>query len=190
MVWDPQRGRIPRGFCGATGTLDDVRLVLVCAEPGDPHVNENHACNPTPEGYLNSAYSYAWGCFATGKDQFHRNIRSILDLCFPRMDFTEQMHYAFITDAVLCSAASEGGRVNSGIEDYCVKTYLAKLIDKMPNATIVALGCKAQNRLRRANITGFISAFAAAPPGCNSKGATKSWKQIAVAVQKAAARNA
>jgi len=37
MRWVPERGHIPRGFCGATGDLDEVDLVLVCAEPGDPH---------------------------------------------------------------------------------------------------------------------------------------------------------
>src|SRR5205823_6385133 len=29
MWWNPQRGRIPRGFCGACGFIRDVRLILV-----------------------------------------------------------------------------------------------------------------------------------------------------------------
>ncbi|WP_162497445.1 hypothetical protein [Roseovarius dicentrarchi] len=35
-TWQPDRGIVPCGFGGATGALDDVRLVIVTAEPGDP----------------------------------------------------------------------------------------------------------------------------------------------------------
>ena len=110
MVWCPDSGHIPRGFCGATGPPEKVQVILVCAEPGDPHSNENHGRTPQPDGYLNSAYSYAWDCFKTGKDFFHKNIRYILNLCWPDPSFEEQMRYALITDAVLCSARREGGR--------------------------------------------------------------------------------
>jgi hypothetical protein len=95
------------------------------------------------------------------------------------MRFAEQMRYALITDAVLCSAPKEGGNVTSPVELECAKRFLIKLIEGLPNATIAALGRKAQNRLRRAKINGYISAFAAAPPGCNFRGAKESWKQIA-----------
>ena len=42
MQWDPARGHVPREFCGATGDLDEVKLVIVCAEPGDPHFRFPH----------------------------------------------------------------------------------------------------------------------------------------------------
>lgn len=75
MRWNPARGHVPRGFLGATGNLKDIELVLVFAEPGDPHEGEKH------EG-LESAYDYAAYAFETGKDQSHRNVRAILDYRF------------------------------------------------------------------------------------------------------------
>ena len=179
MVWAPEKGHIPRGYCGATNRLADIRLLLICAEPGDPHLNESHIARPTPEGYLNSAYDYAWKCFAEGKDQFHRNIRKILNLCFPNMSFEEQMKYSIITDAVLCSAKKEGGRINSRIEKNCAEQFLVRIIEKLPSATIAALGKKAQSRLERVGVRNYIPAFAAAPPGCNFKRANESWNRIA-----------
>ena len=34
--WCPEKGFVPRGFLGAIGSIQDVRLVLLTAEPGDP----------------------------------------------------------------------------------------------------------------------------------------------------------
>ena len=76
MRWNPPAGHVPRGFLGAAGDLSEVELVLVFAEPGDPHFGECHTG-------LKSAYDYATYGFGTGKDLFHRNVRHILDLCWP-----------------------------------------------------------------------------------------------------------
>jgi len=169
--------------------LINVKLItdkyLVCAEPGDPHPNENHGRTPQPDGYLNSAYSYAWDCFITGKDLFHRNIRDILDLCWPNTSFEEKMRNALIMDAVLCSARREGGSVQSAVTTECGQRYLLKVIKALPNAAVVALGKKAQQRLLRLGFHQFIPAFAAAPPGCNYRGAKASWEKVAQEIRKA-----
>ena len=34
--WCPAAGHFPRGFIGAFGDLDEVKVVIVVAEPGDP----------------------------------------------------------------------------------------------------------------------------------------------------------
>lgn len=81
---------MPRGFCGATGELDKVKLVLVCAEPGDPHPHESHDKTSVVD-IFDSAYKYAYSCFENSKDVFHRNVRRILDLCFPASKFEEQI---------------------------------------------------------------------------------------------------
>jgi len=62
MRWAPEAGHAPRGFCGAAGSLQQVALVLICAEPGDPHPTE---CHPgrNPEDLLRSAYDYAYECW-------------------------------------------------------------------------------------------------------------------------------
>jgi len=57
MRWEPKAGHVPRGYYGAIGNLDEVELILVVAEPGDPHAGEFHP--EAPDKALNSAYEYA-----------------------------------------------------------------------------------------------------------------------------------
>lgn len=181
MRWNPAAGHVPRGFCGATGELEDVRLVLVVAEPGDPHVGESHPADP--EEALDSTYTYAYRCFRDGKDLFHRNVRLILDLCFPGMEFDEQMRSTWITESVLCSAAKEGGAIRKVVGDTCRSRYLDRQIELLPNAVVAALGSKAAARMRnRVLRQTLVEAFAAAPPGCNIRGARESWERLAEAV--------
>lgn len=178
MRWNPGAGHVPRGFCGATGDLSEVELVLVVAEPGDPHEGESHPADPAAA--LESTFQYSYGCLQTGKDLYHRNIRRILDLCFPSMAFDEQMRRTWKTESVLCSAAKEGGTVPHQVETSCRQRFLDRQLDLLPNAVVVALGSKAAKRLRGRS---FLSAFAAAPPGCNFRGARESWEAVAVAVR-------
>ena len=44
--WDPGKGYVPRGLPGAVGSLQDVRLVLLTAEPGDPLTDETYYGSP------------------------------------------------------------------------------------------------------------------------------------------------
>lgn len=184
MRWNPQEGHVPRGFCGATGELSDVKLILVCAEPGDPHISENHEADGTANGIFESVYQYSWSSLSKGKDLFHINMRKILDFCFPGQILDDQMTKTWITDSVLCSAEIEGGGIPTEAVEECTKRFLKKQISLFPNAIIVALGKKAGNRLRKAGIEKYYKAFAAAPPGCNYKGAKESWKMIANYIKK------
>jgi len=183
MRWNPQAGHVPRGFCGATGTLEEVALVLVVAEPGDPHFAEAHPAEP--EAALGSTYAYAYRCFRDGKDLFHRNVRAILDLCFPGMTFDEQMRRTWLTESVLCSALKEGGSVRGAVGTACRSRYLARQLALLPNAVVAALGSKAAVRMKGLS---FIAASAAAPPGCNFRGSKESWAAIATAVHARAGR--
>lgn len=173
MRWLPEFGHVPRGFLGAEGALEEVELVLVFAEPGDPHDGEMHEGQQT-------AYSYATTCFASGKDQFHRNVRKILNLCWPHLSFEQQMRKAWLTESVLCSARREGGGVSAAASRACGRRYLLPQLDLFQHALVVALGSKAQNRLISLGYTKFIAAFAAAPPGCNRPEAAASWEQISL----------
>jgi hypothetical protein len=177
MRWNPSQGHVPRGFLGAAGALTEIELVLVFAEPGDPHEGETH------EG-LTSAYSYATVAFEAGKDQFHRNVRAILDSCWPGLTFDEQMKKVWMTESVLCSAMKEGGSVSAAATGECGRRYLAKQLALLPQALVVALGSKAQNRLRSIGFTEFLPAFAVAPPGCNFSGAKESWGRIPFELQR------
>jgi uracil-DNA glycosylase len=95
---------------------------------------------------LRSAYDYTYNCYKTGTDLFHRNVRLILNLCFPSSNFDEQMRRAWITDSILCSAPVEGGAVPSRVAKACRSRYLEAQLELLPNAVIAALGGKAANR--------------------------------------------
>jgi hypothetical protein len=181
--WSPVEGHVPRGFCGAAGGVDEVRLILVCAEPGDPHAEESHEGGGTAPGRLESASRYAWEGFKTGKDQFHRNVRKVLDLCWPDSDFDTQMRLTWITDSVLCSAQAEGGRVSIKVERECGHRYLIPQLGLFTGAIVAALGRKAQHRLTRAGVTDFIAVGSVAPPGCNNSGVAESWERLGMIVR-------
>lgn len=181
--WNPSAGHVPRGFCGAVGDPEEVCLVLVCAEPGDPHVMESHIDDGTAAGRLSSASMYAWECFAHGKDQFHRNVRELLGLCWPKLTFGQQMRKTWITDSVLCSASKECGPVERRMERECATRYLVPQLREFRGAIVVALGRKAEKRLRRAGISDIEYAYSVAPPGCNHKPARASWERIASLVR-------
>jgi hypothetical protein len=171
MRWNPDQGHVPRGFLGAAGSLEEVELVLVFAEPGDPHDGERHTG-------LESAYKYATFGFGTGKDLFHRNVRNILSMCWPTLSFEEQMRKVWLTESVLCSAKKEGGSVSVSASQACGQRYLLAQLSLFPKALVVALGSKAANRLRTLGVVNFVAAYAAAPPGCNKREAMPSWERI------------
>ncbi len=176
MRYLPGAGHVPRGYLGATGSLDEVELVLVFAEPGDPQPDEQHT------GFA-SAYAYATEGFAKGIDQFHRNVRWILAQCWPHLSFRDQLRRVWLTESVLCSAPIESGSVPVVCERECAKRYLVPQLDLFHGRVIAALGSKAARRMQRAGVSGFIAASAAAPPGANKPGARESWTRIADAVK-------
>jgi hypothetical protein len=109
-------------------------------------------------------------------DLFSRNLRQILDFAWPGMGFEEQMKRTWITESVLCSASAEGARVSSRVEVECFERYLRHQLSRLPEARVVALGRKAEMRLRRQGVE-FVAAASAAPPGCNFAGARESWRR-------------
>jgi hypothetical protein len=171
MRWAPEQGHVPRGFCGATGALEDVRLVLVMAEPGNPHAAERHTG-------IRSAMEYTEHAFRTGADKFHRNVRALLDLCFTGLSFDEQIRRTWITESVLCSASREGASVPAASWRACGTSFLRAQLSLMPDAVVVALGAKARDRLATLGVAA-IDAGAAAPPGCNHPNARAMWSLIA-----------
>ncbi len=180
MRWDPPLGHVPRGFCGATGDLREVELVLVCAEPGDPHLRESHP-GTSPAEYFESSYAYAYRCFRDETDLFHRNIRHILDFCFPKLPFDEQLRRVWITDSVKCSARREGGSVPASVAHDCRSRFLERELALFPAAVVVALGKKAATRLKGRH--DLICVAAAAPPYGATKAARATWPRIADALR-------
>jgi hypothetical protein len=186
MRWIPESGHAPRGFCGALGKLGEVELVLIVAEPGDPHDLESYSSAASSPELLEEICRYVYGCFESGKDYFHKNVRYILDQCWPGMPFAEQMRRTWITESTLCSAQKEGGTIPVSVNRFCADSYLSKQLALLPQAAIVTLGGKARDRIRHLRYR-TIAVSAVAPPGCNFAGARESWDQVAIEVRNRAA---
>jgi hypothetical protein len=156
-TWEPDKGHIPRGFGGATGALDEVRLVLVTAEPNGPGDGESGYSGDV-ETFVEQTAVFTATLIRDDslrrkgkKAPFHRNLRRILDLCWPNLPFEEQLKRTWVTDAVLCTAkkVSRHGAIDRRVEDECVKRYLAPQIESLPRAFVIALGGKAEMRMER-----------------------------------------
>ena len=175
-TWHPHKGHVPRGFVGATSSLQEVEVVLLVAEPGDPY-------DPLPAeagrlDLLNRSCLDTFEHLRDGKDLFHRNLRKVLSLIFPGLEFAGQLKKAWITETYLCSAPQETGPVRSQSERWCARQYLAKQVALFDGRPIIALGRKAQQRAKP-YAPNLIEAYAIAPPGCNRKAALPSWEAAA-----------
>ena len=173
MRWNPDIGHVPRGFFGACGDLAEVELVLVVAEPGDPHPGESHSG-------LDSAYDYAGMVLRAERDPFHRNQRKIFEMCWANSTFEQQMRKVWLTESVLCSAIEEGAGVPRPVSRACGNHYLLAQLQLFPNALVVACGNKARDRLNDLGVSDFMPVWAVAPPGSNNRAAYESWKEIPV----------
>jgi hypothetical protein len=151
-------------------------MVLVTAEPGDPYEDESFDPAAGPEGLLRAACEHVYGVLRDGRDAYQRNISYILGGCFPGLTFDEQMQRTWLTDSVLCSAPKEGGRVDPLVHRECRRRFLEAQLGLFPRALVVALGGKAQRRLR--DWPGVVGAYAVAPPGCNLRAARPSWDRV------------
>ena len=183
--WCPTEGHFPRGFIGAFGDLDEVQLVIVVAEPGDPFVSNRLGIADSPRKLVAQTCRATFDSYDKGKDLFHRNVRFLMNCVFGEMPLEQQFVRTWITESMLCSAPVETGTVPSSVARECGKRYLAKQLALLKRCPIVALGGKAQRRvgyLRNVDSTlsaRVIGAYAAAPPGCNHKPARSSWTDAA-----------
>ena len=174
-TWNPKQGHVPRGFIGAIGSLDEVQLVLLVAEPGDPHGEESYVLDDEP---MTQISEYVSSVYQTGKDLYHRNLRLLLDLVFPNETLEQQLRKVWITETYLCSAQKEGGSVPRLSERGCSERFLAKQLELFKDRPVIALGRKAQHRAK-AYSPNLIEAYSVAPPGCNFKPARPSWEAAA-----------
>ena len=154
---------MPRGFCGAAGSLEEVELVLVFAQPGDPYEGED------PRD-LKSAYEYTMNSFRHRNDPFHKNVRKILYECWPTLStddkFDELMRKVWLTESVLCSAKNKGGQVPALACRACGRNYLCpQLALLFPKALVVALGSNPKNRLLDLGFSDFFAADRHTAPG-------------------------
>ncbi len=148
MRWDPAGGHVPRGFRGAAGTVEEVRLVLVCAEPGDPFPGEAYPFDGDAEEYLRRVLASNRRQLSSPRDQYLRNLGRILDMAWPGAGLDEQLRRTWVTNSVLCSAPKETGPVPRRVELECINRYLKAQLALFPRARVVALGRKAETGWR------------------------------------------
>jgi len=175
--WSPSTGHIPRGFVGALGALEEVRLILIVAEPGDPFVTETYPEQLSPDAYISLVCRTAYDALAANRTAFHRNLRYLLDRCWPGEDLDAQLRKTWITESFLCSAARETAVVPRVAEISCARRYLAAQLALLKGRPVITLGGKATQRTAPYAVA--INAFAAAPPGGNRRVARPSWDAAA-----------
>lgn len=180
--WKPKSGFIPRGFGGATGSLSDVRLVLVTAEPGDPADGESYEGSPSEmvRGHLTWFRGLLEGDLLRRGGRpapFHRNLRCILDLCWPEQFLQQQLEQTWFTNAVLCSLPKPRTTFPRDVEEACVRTHLQVQLALIPHAYVLALGDKAQKRLQRHGVR--VDGRAQHPSARPNTDPEKSWEAAA-----------
>lgn len=184
MKWDPHVGHIPRGYTGCSRRVSDVKLVICLAEPGNPKQGDSDSGRKRKGELVNEIATEIAETIKGGNSPFHRNLASILEMCWLSSNAAEWFRRTWITEAVLCSAHSPGGYIPASSRDACAEKYLKAQIRLFPNAFWIALGRKADERLRRAGRVPDATARAAGMPLGNRKKAEKSWENAARAFHK------
>jgi hypothetical protein len=181
--YDPQCGLIPRGYAGATASKSDVRLVLCLAEPGEPSKGEWYDVSTPPSVLIDQIASLVAGAYRSGASPFHRNVRFILDACWPGLSFDVQLQRTWVTEGVLCSANVTTGPVAPVVEQECASRHLKRQLEFLSNAFVIALGKKAERRLHLAGRPPDFVARAAGRPIGSRVGAEASWRSAGEAFQ-------
>lgn len=174
--WAPTEGHVPRGFVGALGRLEEVKVVILLAEPGDPHGVEAYR----GRNQIEQTFAYTFKVLDEGTDLFHRNLKYLLDRLFPKLSLKDQLRKAWITETYLCSAPQEAGPVPVVAERECTSRYLAGQLELLDGLPVIALGGKAYKRASRVpSACNLKQAFSVGPPGCNQRKARPSWDAAA-----------
>ena len=173
-IWHPQNGNIPRGFLGATGKAEEVEVIMLFAEPGEPHGNESYGPNLDPKSLMESCINHTYTSMNNGTDQFHRNVKWFLNELFPGRSLVEQLRHVWLTEGRLCSIAEEIGKAPNRI---CANHFLKRQIELMPNATVIPFGKKARDALKSIKFQYIEGIYALARPGANHKPAKPSWEK-------------
>ena len=152
--WNPANGHVPRGYLGATGELDEVELVIVLAEPGDPKRTEKYVDDLPPSDMVRRVVDFVHGTYVDRDKPVHgtvqRVIRWFLDHRFCGMNFEQQLRRVWITQARLCSRSP--GSYTPAFYQLCGDACLAAQLRLLPNVPVIAFGNKADEALRRLNV--------------------------------------
>ncbi len=179
---DSANGYIPRGFSGGFGEATDIALILVVAEPGNPDSDGSQAYDMAKTDQELIADS-ARGVFeavqrSEGRKDFHGSIRMILNECWPGLSLADQFRRTWITESVLCSAEVSCGPIPRSQERNCAERFLRLQLEAIPNRFVVALGGKAERRMKAASLSASFTASAPGKPECLKERARQSWVEL------------
>ena len=182
--WEPSQGFIPRGFGGARGGLGNVRLVLITDQPANPADGESYSGGPE------EMFKTHWSFFNTvieenslrrdGREPpFHRNLRKILENCWPGEPLKRQLEKTWFTNSVLCSLPPGKNDFGPGVAGICVDSYLKGQLELFPNAFVATLGGRARKRLKNYRVDGH----AQSPSARASTSPEFSWEKLGESFQ-------
>jgi hypothetical protein len=179
--------RIRRGFTGAFGRLEEIELVLVVAEPGDPFHDERYPEGGSPTEYIDKIGEFSFRALMR-PDPFSTNFRQVLRNCWPGLTPYDQMRRTWKAESYLCSAPLESGSVPQKSWSVCGRDYLTPQLELLADRAIIACGRKAQNRLTAVGFTRFLAVPAIAPPEGNKPHARAAHRTIPAYVAECNAR--
>ena len=150
-TWAPSKGYVPRGFVGALGSIEEVEVVILTAQPSTPHSEEPELYSQAGrEDLLDQTCRHTFECFRRKRETYHEGIRYLLDRIFhPDRSLEDQLRKVWITQTYLCSAPGGDSRnVCSPAARECAGRFLAPQLALFENLPIIALGGEAQKRAR------------------------------------------
>lgn len=179
LPWDFAAGYEPRWYNGPAPS--EVQVLLVMAEPGP--ITETEAQS------LGVAINHEdWIGEYDLSNLEHYWRAHLLTFCTHIWPQSTQDHMCRHLGGT-CSfwmslpPGSATESVPAELVNYFSATYLKKLLALFPNATIVASGGKARDRLKKLNID-FDYCWAFTRPGCNQKKAKESWRVAGEKIRK------
>jgi len=180
LTWNPERGFVPRGYFGAPRLISDIELVIVLAEPSNPVPGENHSWIAGCADVASAMAERMTQSILSRNSAFSRNLTFILECCWTPLDLEAAIQRTWITESVLCSAEYPCAPVLSAAT--CTSNYLIQQLHLFPAAFLVALGRKAQGRLRS---LGYDAAYAPSPakPSGNWHSSKHAWEQLGTLFQ-------
>lgn len=150
----------PRGFFGAEGSLADVKLVLIAAEPGDP-ADEEHIFTGVPlddlvtqNGNFRHFYDSPEAVTRSRRAlRFHSNLRRFIEMCWhDEVPIDSVWKHTWYTNSVLCSAKKPCDPIPPASEIACFERHVSEQLMLFPGAYKIALGGKARRRLERQGV--------------------------------------
>lgn len=156
---------------------------MCIAEPGEPSSTAKAQPVAPPSELPHRIATSIAGAFERQQSPFHRNVAFLLSCCWPGLAFAEQVRRTWITEGVLCSAKASTARVPAVVERECATRYLRRQMEILPDAFVIALGRKAERRLRLADRAPDVTVIAAGLPAGNWSTARPSWEQAGRAFQ-------